>query len=234
MALVVRAFPIRRDRRDVESFVAELRKRTEETRRFFESFGVRREAWFLQTAEKRSYVIGVTDVAGPLEETARSFATTTDDFAQWFQSRVYELSGVDEREQPLGPPTSQVFDSTGDSYRPDGTLATRMYPVKSVGAVKELVAELQERDGETRRFYDSFEVKEAWFVQETPDGPFAIAVTSMHGDVARNVQAYARSQDPFAAWFKQRVSDVSGVDPNQKPLGPESEMIFEFNSSSSG
>ena len=227
MAIVVRAFPIRRDRADVESFLGEIRKRDGEARRFFQSFGVRREAWFLQTAGKHSYVIAVTDLGGPVEETAQAFATTTDDFAQWFQSRVYELSGVDERKQPLGPPTTQVFDSS-DSFQPDGIIAARMYPVKSVDAVKELVADLHAKPAETRDFYDSFEVKETWFVQETPNGPFAIVVTSMHGDVAGNVKAYAESTDPFAVWFKQRVIDVSGVDPSQTPLGPQSEMIFEL------
>jgi len=227
MALVVRAFPIR-DRAGVEAFVQEIRGRGDEMRRFFESFGVRREAWFLQQAGKESYIIGVTDVAAPLEQTAEKFATTTDGFAQWFQSRVLELSGVDEREQPLGPETTQVFDSTGGSFTPDGTIAARMYPLKSVVALRELAHELSDRSKEMCAFYDSFEVSETWFVQETPEGPYAIAVASMHGDVASNADAYAKSRDPFAVWFKQRVIDVSGVDPNETPLGPQSEMVFEF------
>jgi len=227
MAMVVRAFPIR-DRAAVESFVQEIRGRGDEMRRFYESFGVRRELWFLQQAGKQSYVIGVTDVADPVEKVAQEFATTTDDFAQWFQSRVLELSGVDEREQPLGPETTQVFDSTSGSFSPDGTIAARMYPLKSVAALRELVSELSGRSREMKNFYDSFEVSETWFVQETPEGPYAIAVASMHGDVAGNAKAYAESLDPYAVWFKQRVIDVSGVDPNETPLGPQSEMVYEF------
>jgi hypothetical protein len=42
------------------------------------------------------------------------------------------------------------------------------------------------------------------------------------------VQEYAETNEPFAAWFKQRVIDVTGVDPNKTPLGPPSDQVFDF------
>jgi hypothetical protein len=228
MALVVRAFPIRCARADVQGLADELRARPDETRRFFERFRVKREAWFLQTNDDQSYVIGVTEVGDPLDEVAQDFATTDDAFAQWFQGRVLEMSGVDERQQPLGPETAQVFDSTDSGFHLDGALAVRMYPLRSVKALRDFASQLAERPHETRNFYDAHDVNETWFVQETKQGPFAIAVASMHGDVEHTAKSYADSEEPFTLWFKQRVYDVSGVDPNETPLGPESEKVFEF------
>ena len=229
MALVVRAFPVRCDRSEVEAFVREIRERAQETRRFYASFGVRREAWFFQTQGLASYIIGVTEVDGSVEEKAEAFATTTDDFARWFQQRVLEMSGVDEREQPLGPVSEQIFDSTGGGFAPEATLAVRMYPLtRGADALREFALELTSREHETRRFYDSFEANETWFVQEIGGTPHAIAVASLKGDVGGNAQRFADSQEPFDAWFKSRVVHVTGVDPNATPLGPPTTQVFEF------
>ena len=46
-------------------------------------------------------------------------------------------------------------------------------------------------------------------------------------DVEKNAAAYQQSTDPFASWFKERVVELSGVDPNRTPLGPPSEMVFD-------
>ena len=229
MALVVRAFPVRCDRAEVEAMAEEMRRRSEDTRRFYESFGVRREAWFFQTEGEQSYVIGVTDVAEPVEEAAQAFATSDDEFARWFQQRVLDLSGVDEREQPLGPPTTQIFDSTEGAFRPDAKLAVRMYPLtRGLDAVHEFTAELRERSRETREFYESYDVTESWFAQDTGHSAYVIGVTSMRGDIETNAARYAAADDPFASWFKRRVVEVTGIDPNKTPLGPPSEQVFEF------
>src|SRR5688500_12762603 len=152
MALVVRAFPVRCDRREVDEFVNELRTRADETRRFYDSFAVRRESWFFQNDGRRSCVIGVTDVADPVGPRAQEFATTEDEFARWFQQRVLDMSGVDEREQPLGPPSEQVFDSTGGRFTPDATLAVRMYPLtRGADALREFAEEVRSRSDEARR-----------------------------------------------------------------------------------
>lgn len=39
---------------------------------------------------------------------------------------------------------------------------------------------------------------------------------------------YSASQREFDVWFKEQVRSLTGVDPNQEPLGPPSEMIFEW------
>ena len=107
-------------------------------------------------------------------------------------------------------------------------LVVRAYPVRSRKAVEEFVKELQEHAEETRRFYDSFSVeRETWFYQEMPHGSFVIGVTELKGEPEPIAEAYKESQDRFAAWFKRRVLEISGVDPNKTPLGPDAEMVFD-------
>jgi len=229
MALVVRAFPVRAGRAGVQSFVNDLNERADETRRFYTGYGVRRESLFLQDTKEGLYAIAVTDIEEPVPPKAEEYANTTDEFGQWFQSRVQDISGINLREQPLGPDTEQVYDSTNGAFRPDATLAVRMYPLtRGVGPLKEFAAELQKRRSESRAFYDSYRVDESWFVQDVGGQPYAIAVASMRGDIEGNLKRFAESKEPFEAWFKQRVIDLTGVDPNETPLGPPSEQVFEF------
>ena len=106
-------------------------------------------------------------------------------------------------------------------------LVVRAYPVHSREAVGRFIGELQSRAEETKRFYRSFNVKrETWFFQQTEHGPIIIGVTELD-DVAKNAEAYKESDDPFATWFKERVAELSGVDPNTTPLGPPSQMVFD-------
>jgi len=226
MSLLVRAFPVTCGRREVESFAAEMRARGEDTRRFFEGFGVRRETWFYQTTPGGALVIGVTDIAD-VSTAAREYAQTSEHFAAWFKNRVRELSGIDPNEQPLGPPTEMIFDSSGADL-PDGiALSARIYPARSREAVVEFADQLRARAAETRAFYEGFDVpRETWFLQETDGGPIIIGVTAM--SAPDRAQEYADTTEPFAAWFKQRVIEVTGVDPNKTPLGPSSEQVFEF------
>jgi len=227
MPLLVRAFPVQRGRAEVEQFAAEMRQRSEDTRRFYIGFGVRRESWFYQDTPSGALVISVTDVADPLEDAAREYAQTTEHFASWFKRRVTELSGIDPNEQPLGPPTEMIFDSSGATLPPDIRIAARIYPVHSREAVIEFADELRAYADKTRAFYEGFGVpREVWFLQQTSEGPIVIGVTAL-GEPER-VQEYAETNEPFAAWFKQRVIDVTGVDPNETPLGPPSEQVFEF------
>jgi hypothetical protein len=39
---------------------------------------------------------------------------------------------------------------------------------------------------------------------------------------------YAASSDEFAAWFKRRVLELSGVDLNNAPLGPPTRQVFAW------
>lgn len=228
MTLLVRAFPVR-NRHDVESFTGEIRARAEETRRFYAALGVRRESWFFQETPHGPIVIGVTDVEGPIEPRAEQYAESEDKFSLWFKQRVYDLSGVDPNETPKGPPSEMVFDSSGRDTDLRLKQVVRAYPVRSREALVDFADELQsKRATEMRSFYDGFQVaRETWFVQETPYGPIAIAVAVLENPDDTGKE-FAESQEPFAVWFKQRVEEVTGVDPNLTPLGPPSEEVFEF------
>jgi hypothetical protein len=227
MTLVVRAFPVNCKRDAVDHFASEVRQRADEARRFYSNFSVRRESWFFQDSVHCAMVIGVTEIGANVREMAKEFATTEDEFASWFKNRVYELSGVDENEQPLGPPTQLVFDSSGVPLPEGVAISARIYPVTSRQALDEFIGELRERSAETRAFYESFDVpREVWFFQETAHGPVVIGVTAMKAP--ERTPEYAETNEEFAAWFKRRVLEVTGVDPNKTPLGPASEEVFNF------
>jgi hypothetical protein len=228
MTLLVRAFPVS-GRREVETFTSEIRDRHEETRRFYTSLGVRREGWYFQDSEDGPMVIGVTDVDGPIERRAEEYAENDDIFSLWFKQRIYDISGVDPNETPKGPPTEQVFDSSGRDVDPSVRLVVRAYPVLSRDALVDFANQLQERrNRETANFYDGFQVlRETWHVQHTARGPIAIAVAAL-GNPEDTGKEFADSKDDFAVWFKQKVQEVTGVDPNVTPLGPPSEQVFEF------
>lgn len=226
MALVVRAFPVR-NREGVDAFVRELRERADETREFYAHYGVRREAWFYQESGERAFVITVTDVSDPVEPKAAEYAAETDGFPAWFKARVYALSGVDPDDAPLGPLTEQVHASDDGRLPHAATLIVRAYPLRSRDALLEFVRELHAKPRDTRDFYERHGVEESWYVQDMAGGPMAIAVlATQHPD--RIAQSFGESEVPFDVWFKQRVIEVSGVDPNVTPLGPPSEEIFDF------
>lgn len=226
MPLVVRAFPVR-GREGVDALVREMRERAGEVRAFYTHYGVRRESWFYQEAGDVRFVIGVTDVLDPVEPKAEEYATTSEGFAAWLKARIYALSGVDPDVAPLGPPTVRVHHSADGTLPSRATLVVRAYPLHSRESLAQFVGELREKPAELRSFYDRHGVEESWFVQEMDQGPMAIAVAAT-SDPARAARTFAASQEPFDVWFKQRVIEVSGVDPNVTPLGPPSEQIFDF------
>jgi hypothetical protein len=228
MALVVRAFPVD-DRNRVDAFVRELQARETEAREFYTDLGVRHESWFYQErpAGRTDVVIGVTDVEDPLEPKAAQYSEASDLFSTWFKAHVYALSGVDPDTTPLGPASEMVHDSSNGSLRTGATLVVRAYPLRDRPELEKFIGELRSKPKETRAFYDRHSAEEAWFLQNTDDGPIVIAVLAVD-DPERAAKSYGESTDPFDVWFKQRVIEVSGVDPNQTPLGPPSEQIFQF------
>ncbi|HEV7768904.1 MAG TPA: hypothetical protein VGQ76_28175 [Thermoanaerobaculia bacterium] len=227
MAFVVRAFPVR-DRSGVDAFLRALSDRETEARAFYNDLGVRRETWFYQKkSDGNGYVIGVTDVAEPIESKAAQYAEASDPFSNWFKAHIYALSGIDPDVVPLGPVTEIVHDSTNGSLPLSATLIVRAYPLRDRPTLEKFLGELRARPEETRDFYDRHQAEEAWFVQNTEEGPIVIAVLATD-DPVRAAKTYAESTTPFDVWFKQRVIELSGVDPNRTPLGPPSEKIFEF------
>ncbi len=226
MALVVRAFPVD-DRNRVDAFVRELHERENEAREFFTSLGVRHESWFYQERPAGDVVIGVTEVEEPLEVKAAEYSEASDLFSTWFKAHVYALSGVDPDTTPLGPASEMVHDSSNGRLRTGATLVVRAYPLRDRPELEKFIGELRSKPEETRSFYDRHSAEEAWFLQNTEDGPIVIAVLAVD-DPGRAAKTYGESTDPFDVWFKQRVIEVSGVDPNKTPLGPPSEEIFQF------
>lgn len=228
MALVVRAFPVD-DRVRVDGFVRELHDRETEARRFYTELGVRRESWFFQPhpAGGGNVVIGVTDVEEPLEPKAAQYADASDPFSTWFKAHIYALSGVDPDTTPLGPASTIVHDSSNGELPAGTQLVVRAYPLRDASGLESFIGELHEKGRETRSFYERHHVEEAWFLQQTDDGEIVIAVLAAD-DPERAARTFQESQEPFDVWFKQRVIEVSGVDPSRTPLGPPSEQIFEF------
>lgn len=168
MALVVRAFPVR-DRNGVDTFVRELGDRETEARAFYNDLGVRREAWFYQRkADGNAFVIGVTDVAEPIEPKAAQYADATDPFSVWFKAHIYALSGVDPDVTPLGPVSEIVQDSTAGRLPANAAPIVRAYPLRDREELETFLTELRARPERQH--------PEAWFTQNTNEGPIVIAV----------------------------------------------------------
>jgi hypothetical protein len=85
------------------------------------------------------------------------------------------------------------------------------------------------RAAEAADFYERFGVaRESWHLQETPHGPWVIGVTQIpERPIEAAAEEYAGSQDPFDRWFKDQVKLVTGIDPDETPLGPPTESIFD-------
>jgi hypothetical protein len=74
--------------------------------------------------------------------------------------------------------------------------------------------------------------RESWHLQQMPRGTFIIVVTELGASPGIQVhvqaQAYASAQHAFERWFKDNVRELCGVDPDQQPLGPPTETIFDW------
>lgn len=98
-------------------------------------------------------------------------------------------------------------------------------------SLEELTRQLaNERAEEAAEFYRRFGVThESWHAQETPAGTWVIGVTELSDiPVAVAAEGYARSEQPFDSWFKERVREITGIDPNTMPLGPPTQCIFSW------
>lgn len=120
MALITRAFPLRRPVEELHAFASALRQRSADTGQFYRHYGVSHESWHVQETPNGPWVIGVTVVDDP-EEAAPRYAKASEEFDEWFKSQILYLSGVDPSTAPLGPPTTLVF-TWSDSERPNSNL----------------------------------------------------------------------------------------------------------------
>ena len=110
------------------------------------------------------------------------------------------------------------------------SLLVRAFPlVVPVSQVQEVIAELQtRREAERDRFYEAHGVThESWYLQAMGDRHLVIGLTQVT-DVDTASAAFARSQEPFALWFKEQIKRLSGVDPSQMPEGPPTTLVYEW------
>jgi hypothetical protein len=111
-------------------------------------------------------------------------------------------------------------------------LVVRAFPVLpgKEKDVRKLAAEMAgPRREEAAKFFKSFGVaRESWHYQDTPPhGPLVIGVTEIDDDPEARGREYAASDRPFDRWFKDQVRNLTGIDPDTRPLGPPSERIFD-------
>jgi len=112
-------------------------------------------------------------------------------------------------------------------------LITRAFPLhRPVEELRAFAAALcGERSPDTTQFYRRYGVShESWHVQETPTGPWVIAVTVIDNPEEAALR-YASASEEFHAWFKSQVLYLSGVDPNATPLGPPTTQVFAWSDS---
>lgn len=109
-------------------------------------------------------------------------------------------------------------------------LVVRAFPLK--GSVAQLRAFASEMNGARAKdaalFYAHYGVEqESWHLQETPSGPWVIAVTEI-ADPTEAAPRFAQATQAFHVWFKDQVRGLTGVDPNEAPLGPPTAEVFTW------
>ncbi len=109
-------------------------------------------------------------------------------------------------------------------------LVVRAFPLLpgKRAALTSFLGELKAHQGETDRFYRAYGVKrESAHLQSTPQGDLLIVCTDLE-EVEATARSYAAETEPFHVWFKAKVLELSGIDPNQQPLGPECRCVFDW------
>src|SRR5206468_6409380 len=99
----------------------------------------------------------------------------------------------------------------------------------SRSALESFAAQLKgQRASEAAQFYRHYGVSsESWHLQDTPSGPWVIAVTELDNP-AEAAPRYADASAEFDVWFKTQVLSLTGIDQNVTPLGPPKREIFSW------
>jgi hypothetical protein len=95
--------------------------------------------------------------------------------------------------------------------------AARAFAAETVGKRKADFDALQARSGVTR---------ETWALQETPMGSFMLVW--FEGDVEKAFTDLATDDGEFAAWFRDQVKDLTGVDLGAPPEGPAPDVLVDW------
>jgi hypothetical protein len=69
--------------------------------------------------------------------------------------------------------------------------------------------------------------KELWFYQQTPNGDLFV-VYMESADFGNALGMFSQSKDEFDVWFKERLANATGVDLNNPPPGPLSELLSHY------
>lgn len=101
---------------------------------------------------------------------------------------------------------------------PGKTAEARAFLIELEGPRKGHYAESERKIGIT---------KELWFLQGTPNGDLFVAYMESQ-DFGNALSMFAQSQDPFDVWFKERLANATGVDLNNPPPGPLSELLSHY------
>jgi hypothetical protein len=60
------------------------------------------------------------------------------------------------------------------------------------------------------------------------DGRFIVIGVTEAPRLRKAARRYAASADETDVWFKRKVLELSGIDPDREPLGPPTETVFDW------
>jgi hypothetical protein len=93
---------------------------------------------------------------------------------------------------------------------------------------RELAAEMKRRRARTKAFYGKYGiVRESWHLQRTAAGTIVIGVTEAPR-LRKVAKRYGASADEMETWFKGRIRELTGIDPDREPLGPPTETLLDW------
>lgn len=110
------------------------------------------------------------------------------------------------------------------------SLLVRAFPLQApAAALDSFISALKgSRRAEARAFYESHGVRhESWYLQQTDNGPWIIGITQVD-DVREAAPRFAAAKADFAAWFKQQILELTGVDTSATPLGPPTTLVYDW------
>lgn len=86
------------------------------------------------------------------------------------------------------------------------------------------------RAEQARDFFGRFGVvRETWMLQHTASGSQIAVCSQVEQRLLERAADYGASQHEFDQWFKRQIESLSGIDVNQAPLGPPTELAFDWN-----
>jgi hypothetical protein len=100
------------------------------------------------------------------------------------------------------------------------------------GKTSDAAAFFEELESARKRDYAASEKrigvdKEAWYIQHTPGGDLLVAYIESP-NVAEALRRFSQSHDEFDQWFKRSLAEVTGVDLNNPPPWPLSDLVSSY------